>query len=42
MEQHGVPLALPLLLLTIPLQVGAGLLLLAARRPGARIEAAEA
>jgi putative oxidoreductase len=34
MEQHGVPLALPVLLLTIPLQVGAGLLLLAGRRPG--------
>ena len=42
MEKRGVPLALPLLLLTIPLQVGAGLLLLAARRPGARTEAAEA
>jgi len=28
MEQHGVPLALPVLLLTIPLQVGAGLALI--------------
>ena len=28
MELHGVPLALPLLLLTIPLQVGAGLALI--------------
>jgi putative oxidoreductase len=29
MELHGVPLAMPLLLLTIPLQVGAGLALIA-------------
>ncbi len=29
MEQHGVPLALPLLVLTIPLQVGGGLALIA-------------
>jgi putative oxidoreductase len=28
MEQHGVPLALPVLLLTIPLQVGCGLALI--------------
>jgi putative oxidoreductase len=28
MELHGVPLALPLLLITIPLQVGAGLALI--------------
>jgi putative oxidoreductase len=28
MELHGVPLALPVLLLTIPLQVGAGLALI--------------
>ena len=29
MELHGVPLALPMLLLTIPLQVGGGLALIA-------------
>ena len=28
MEQHGVPLALPVLLLTIPLQIGGGLALI--------------
>jgi hypothetical protein len=57
MKLHGVPLAMPLLRLTIPLQVGAGLalianwhvrtaafllaglLLLAARRPGERRDA---
>jgi putative oxidoreductase len=57
MKLHGVPLAMPLLLLTIPLKVGAGLalianwhvrtaafllaglLLLAARRPGERRDA---